>query len=180
MPEPTLARADRKSTNLVQPTTVQERMEVIDVLRGFTIFGILLLNMPLYGWPSWGRMRAIRSQQAYGTVDDAASWFLWLFAEDKFYPLLSFLFGLGFSIQLGRMAATRADFLSVYRRRLLALLLIGLVHGLLVWPGDILTTYALMGFFLISCGEPRTRFRSVTKTVHAPLPCRPMRYLAAD
>jgi len=150
MPEPTLARAeDRNSISTAQPTTAQERIEVIDVLRGFTIFGILLVNMPLYGWPSWGPMRAIRAQQAYGPVDDAASWFLWLFAEDKFYPLLSFLFGLGFSIQLGRMAASAADFLSVYRRRLMALLLIGLVHGLLVWPGDILTTYALMGFLLL-------------------------------
>ena len=129
------------------------------MLRGFTIFGILLVNMPLYGWPSWGPMRAIRAQQAYGPVDDAASWFLWLFAEDKFYPLLSFLFGLGFSIQLGRMAAPAAEFLSVYRRRLLALLLIGLVHGLLVWPGDILVTYAIMGFLLLpfrACSQKAT------------------------
>jgi uncharacterized protein len=160
MPEPTLTQAeDRKSTSGVQPTRAQERIEVIDVLRGFTIFGILLVNMPLYGWPSWGPMRAIRAQQAYGPVDDAASWFLWLFAEDKFYPLLSFLFGLGFSIQLGRMAATGAEFLYVYRRRLLALLLIGLVHGLLVWPGDILVTYALMGFLLLpfrACSQKTT------------------------
>ena len=160
MPEPTLARAeDRNSSSAVQPTTAQERIEVIDVLRGFTIFGILLVNMPLYGWPGWGPMRAIRAQQPYGPVDEAASWFLWLFAEDKFYPLLSFLFGLGFSIQLGRMAAAAAEFLSVYRRRLLALLLIGLVHGLLVWPGDILTTYALMGFLLLpfrGCSQKTT------------------------
>jgi uncharacterized protein len=160
MPEPTLARAeDRNSISAAQPTTAPERIEVIDVLRGFTIFGILLVNMPLYGWPSWGPMRAIRAQQAWGPVDDAASWFLWLFAEDKFYPLLSFLFGLGFSIQLGRMAAPAADFLSVYRRRLLALLLIGLVHGLLVWPGDILTTYALVGFLLLpfrACNQKAT------------------------
>jgi len=82
-----------------------------------------------------------------GPRDEAANWFLWLFAEDKFYPLLSFLFGLGFSIQFARTSA--ATFLSVYRRRLLALLLIGILHGLLVWSGDILVTYALVVFFLL-------------------------------
>src|SRR5215475_8976955 len=150
MSEQILAPAEHpNSINAVQPVAAQERIEVIDVLRGFTIFGILLVNMPLYGWPSWGPMRAIRAQQAYGPINDAASWFLWLFAEDKFYPLLSFLFGLGFSIQLARLASPSAHFLSLYIRRLLVLLLIGLVHGLLVWPGDILVTYALMGFLLL-------------------------------
>jgi len=94
-------------------------------------------------------MRAIRRQLPSGPIDDAASWFLWLFAEDKFYPLLSFLFGVGFSIQLARLSAPAKEFLSLYRRRLLALLLIGSIHGLLVWPGDILVTYSLTGFLLL-------------------------------
>lgn len=159
MPEQTLVRADDQSSTVAQPSALEERIEVIDMLRGFTIFGILLVNMPLYGWPSWGPMRVIRAQQAYGPIDDAASWFLWLFAEDKFYPLLSFLFGLGFSIQLSRLASPSARFLSIYIRRLLVLLLIGLVHGLLIWPGDILVTYALMGFLLLlfrKCGQTAT------------------------
>jgi uncharacterized protein len=131
----------------MRPIAAGERIDAIDILRGFTIFGILLVNMPLYGWPNWGPMRAIRAQLPGGPLDVAASWFLWLFAEDKFYPLLSFLFGLGFSIQF--MRAPAANFLCVYRRRLLALLLIGLLHGLLVWSGDILVTYALVGFLLL-------------------------------
>jgi uncharacterized protein len=149
MPEQTSAPpAAPDCTKVMHPIAARERIDVIDVLRGFTIFGILLVNMPLYGWPNWGPMRAIRAQLASGPLDGAASWFLWLFAEDKFYPLLSFLFGLGFSIQLARAPA--AHFLSVYRRRLLTLLLIGLLHGLLVWSGDILVTYALVGFSLLS------------------------------
>jgi uncharacterized protein len=136
------------SSNAMHPIAARERIDVIDILRGFTIFGILLVNMPLYAWPNWGPMRAMRAQLPGGPFDEAASWFLWLFAEDKFYPLLSFLFGWGFSIQLARAPA--ATFLSVYRRRLLALLLIGLLHGLLVWSGDILVTYALVGFCLLS------------------------------
>ena len=99
MPEQTSLRSD--STNEVRPILVRERMDIIDVLRGFTILGILLVNMPLYGWPNWGPLRAIRTQLPSGSLDEATSWFLWLFAEDKFYPLLSFLFGVGFSRSLG-------------------------------------------------------------------------------
>jgi uncharacterized protein len=150
MPEHTSASTVvPNSTNVMGPIAARERIDVIDVLRGFTIFGILLVNMPLYGWPNWGPMRAIRAQLPSGLIDDAASWFLWLFAEDKFYPLLSFLFGVGFSIQLARLSAPAEEFLSVYRRRLLALLLIGSIHGLLVWSGDILVTYSLTGFLLL-------------------------------
>src|SRR4030095_14496652 len=145
MPEQSSAQPD--STSEIHPIAAPDRMDVIDILRGFTIFGILLVNMPLYGWPNWGPMRAIRAQLPGGPLDEAASCFLWLFAEDKFSPLLSFLFGLGFNIQLTRARA--ANFLCAYRRRLLALLLMGLLHGLLVWSGDILVTYALVGFFLL-------------------------------
>jgi Predicted membrane protein len=150
MPEQTSASTVApNSTNVIGPIAARERIDAIDVLRGFTIFGILLVNMPLYGWPNWGPMRAIRAQLPGGPIDDAASWFLWLLAEDKFYPLLSFLFGVGFSIQLARLSAPTTEFLSAYRRRLLALLLIGSMHGFLVWSGDILVTYSLTGFLLL-------------------------------
>lgn len=149
-------------TDSPRPVAAQERIAVIDILRGFTILGILLVNMPLYAWPNWGPMRAIRANLPGSHLDEAASWLLWLFAEDKFYPLLSFLFGLGFSIQISRAPAE--DFLPVYRRRLLALLLIGLLHGLLIWSGDILVTYALVGFFLLpfrSCGSKTILFSAI-------------------
>src|SRR5580765_233271 len=160
MPDQTSAPPD--STSEMHPIALPDRLEVIDTLRGFTILGILLVNMPLYGWPNWGPLRAMRTQLPSGPVDEAASWFLWLFAEDKFYPLLSFLFGVGFSIQLAQSDSRANDFLAVYRRRLLALLLIGLVHGFLLWPGDILVRYALMGFLLLPFRErsPKTRCRT--------------------
>src|SRR4029453_2506790 len=156
MPEQSSAQPD--STSEIHPIAAPDRMDVIDILRGFTIFGILLVNMPLYGWSNGGPLRAMRPQLPGGPVDEAASWFLWLFAEDKFYPLLSFLFGVGFSIQLVRSDSRATDFVSAYRRRLLALLLIGLMHGFLLWPGDILVRDALMGFLLLPFRErsPKT------------------------
>jgi uncharacterized protein len=75
---------------------------------------------------------------------------------------------LGFSIQFARAPAS--DFLSVYRRRLLALLLVGLLHGLLVWSGDILVTYALVGFFLLPFRACRQRTILVCAVVFLLLP----------
>src|SRR5260370_8165057 len=110
--------------------------------------------MPLYEWPNSGPMRGIRAQLPGGQLDEAASWLLWLFAEDKFYPLFSFLFGVGFSIQLARLSSSASPFLPVYRRRLLALLLIGLMHGLLVLSGDFFVTYPLTVFFPLPFPPP--------------------------
>ena len=136
-------------TNVTQPIGAMERIEVIDILRGFTILGILLVNMALYNSPNWGPLRAAHAQLSKGVADEVAGWLIFLFAENKFYPLLSFLFGLGFSIQLVRAGMHGAHFLRLYRRRLLALLLIGLVHSFLIWSGDILVRYAIVGFLLI-------------------------------
>jgi uncharacterized protein len=113
---------------------------------------------------------------AEADLSTGCSWFLFLFAEDKFYPLLSFLFGVGFSIQLAQSASRANDFLSVYRRRLLALLLIGLVHGFLLWPGDILVRYALMGFLLLPFRErsPKTILVSGLILIFIPIALLPL------
>ena len=65
MSEQSSLRSD--PTNEMRPILVQERMDVIDILRGFTILGILLVNMPLYGWPNWGPLRAMRTQLPGGS-----------------------------------------------------------------------------------------------------------------
>jgi uncharacterized protein len=76
-------------------------------------------------------------------------WFIAFFAEDRFHALYSFLFGLGFALQLGRAEQRGVPFFSVYRRRLLVLLLFGLLHGMLRGISDILHAYAVVGFFLL-------------------------------
>ena len=68
--------------------------------------------------------------------------------QGKFYSIFSFLFGLGFSIQMMRAAERGGEFGAFFRRRLAALLLIGVVHAF-IWLGDILTLYALCGFVLL-------------------------------
>lgn len=124
-----------------------ERIVVIDMLRGFALLGILLVNMGLFSTPFIGSVIGIPRGET--PLDHAAEFGVWWLATGKFYPLFSFLFGLGMSIQLARAAERGANFTRRYARRLLVLLAFGLGHALLLWNGDILFIYALMGFLLM-------------------------------
>ncbi|MBI2957192.1 MAG: DUF418 domain-containing protein [Acidobacteria bacterium] len=127
----------------IGPVAPSERIEVIDILRGWAIFGILLVNMT-HDLP-W---EYLISRQWTGTADRIVYHMVDIFAKEKFYTLFSFLFGLGFSLQMGRAATRGASFLPVYSRRLLGLYLIGLIQILLVGDGQ-LRIYALLGFLLL-------------------------------
>jgi uncharacterized protein len=126
------------STSL-EPVAPAERIAALDLLRGWAMFGVLWSN--LNDW--------------YGTADPttrldrALSFTQDWFVESRFYTLLLFLFGIGFGIQLTRAAARGASVRTTYLRRSAALLAIGLVHGLFIWSGDILTMYALASFALL-------------------------------
>ncbi|MGD1996425.1 MAG: DUF418 domain-containing protein [Anaerolineae bacterium] len=131
-----------KTSSGMTPVRPRERIVVIDVLRGFSILGILLVNMLSFAG-------YFRSSHQMGMIDHAAKLFIRFIAQAKFYTLFSFLFGWGMAIQMERAAQRSARFLALYVRRLLILLLIGLTHAILVWSGDILTFYALLGFPLL-------------------------------
>ena len=124
-----------------------ERIELLDALRGFALFGILLANI-LY-WSGWGAMT--EEQRTAFAGADGAAWqyrFHHLLVDGKFYTIFSLLFGVGFALQIARLSARGVEGLRIYRRRVLVLLGIGLVHSWLIWDGDILTLYALLGLAL--------------------------------
>jgi uncharacterized protein len=77
-------------------------------------------------------------------------WLLQIFVVAKFLSLFSFLFGLGFAIMMRRADEKGASFAPTYSRRLLALMGFGLLHSFLLWYGDILATYAVLGFLLLA------------------------------
>jgi len=131
-----------KTTPAMTPVRPKERIEVIDILRGFSVLGILLVNMLSFA----GYNTPLREM---GTIDYATVLFIKFVAQAKFYTLFSFLFGWGMAVQMQRAAQRGTRFASLYVRRLLVLLLIGLVHAILIWNGDILVTYALLGFLLL-------------------------------
>lgn len=129
------------------PIAPHERIEIVDILRGFAIFGILLVNMLFFAHPVY--RAAIDTGPWANPLDQAASLLIAFFAQGKFFTLFSLLFGLGLAIQLQRSQDKGRSAVPLYVRRLLALLLIGLAHVILLWWGDILTYYALLGFVLL-------------------------------
>jgi uncharacterized protein len=129
------------------PIAASERILYIDILRGMALFGILAANMRGFDAPSsvYGNIKVL----FHGQADMIAQGFIDIFIQGKFVTLFSFLFGLGFAVQLTRAEARGAKFMSFYPRRLAALALFGLIHGILIWWGDILLTYALAGSLLL-------------------------------
>jgi uncharacterized protein len=124
------------------PVQLKERVEVVDVLRGFALIGVLMMNMTDFA----GYHAPL---EMMGGISRIVLIFIMAFAQAKFYTIFSFLFGWGMSIQMRRAEQRGKRFAPLYVRRLLALLLIGLVHGILIWDGDILAIYAMLGFFLL-------------------------------
>lgn len=131
----------------VSPVAQTERIQVIDILRGFALFGILLVNMELFSHPVQQTM--LGHEELTSFVDRLAVWGIELLAETKFYPIFSFLFGLGFALQILRAEQRGTRFVPFYLRRLFILLLIGLAHATLIWVGDILVLYAVLGTILL-------------------------------
>ncbi|HEY3927981.1 MAG TPA: DUF418 domain-containing protein [Candidatus Koribacter sp.] len=129
------------------PVSLSERILFIDVLRGMALFGILAANIRAFFAPieAYGYIQVLYP----GRADVIAQWFVDAFIQVKFITIFSFLFGMGFAIQMSRAEEKGAKFLSFYPRRLLALALFGIIHGILIWGGDILLTYALSGAILL-------------------------------
>jgi len=143
------------STPAVAPVQQAERIQIVDILRGFALFGILLVNMAIFSQPFQSILFPVSPAMPW--YDRAATWLIHFLAEGKFYALFSMLFGLGMVLLMERIEARGRRFVPFSMRRLLALLLIGLVHALLIWPGDILIIYALLGFLLLLFRKARPR-----------------------
>lgn len=125
----------------IGPALGQERIEAVDILRGVAILGILIVNMGLFSSPG--------DPPAQTAVDGTVDRLILFVAQEKFKALFSFLFGLGLAVQMLRAEGRGAPFLPLYARRLCVLFLIGAAHFLLLWDGDILHDYALLGFVLL-------------------------------
>jgi uncharacterized protein len=131
-----------------EPIQPNERIKVVDIIRGFALLGILSVNMALFSSP-------ILYIQAAGIELWDHTWDKWtqvaisFFAEGKFYPMFSFLFGLGFMIFIQRAEQKGLKPVRLYLRRVMILLGIGLIHAFFIWAGDILIVYALLAFVLV-------------------------------
>ena len=117
------------------------RIIEMDIIRGFALFGVLLVNMTMID----------ATMYSY----ESPSLLIHLFAVGKFYTLFSMLFGLGFFYFMNKPDGTVLDG-YLFKRRLIALFFFGLLHLIFVWYGDILHVYAITGAVLL-----KSRNRSV-------------------
>lgn len=146
----------------IQPTKNTEREIFLDALRGFAILGIFIAN--LGGFSQFNGDAKITSPWILEGWDDVMEFLHSMLIEGKFYSIFSLLFGWGIALQLKRVAATGVSSLSTIRRRLLFMLLLGAFH-LLIWIGDIVFFYALVGFLLLAFRNFSNKTLLITATV---------------
>jgi len=135
-------------SHLEGPVPVAERIATLDIVRGFALLGILIMNLP--GFANSFFIEADGSHLWTSSIDRVAETTREMLFSGKFNSMFSLLFGIGFTIQFARMrerAPTRATLL--YTRRLLVLLALGLLHAMVFWQGDVLHVYAVLGLALL-------------------------------
>ncbi len=133
-----VSKGNRSSSS--GPVAEFDRINRLDVIRGFAVFGILVANIFIYAYSS------NNIPFADSTLDRFTGTFLSLFVEGKFYALFCILFGMGLALQTRRAEYSGVQFTPVYIRRLILLFLFGLVHGIFIFSADILSFYALIAF----------------------------------
>lgn len=146
------------------------RVRYLDVLRGIALLGILPVNIPLFAMPvtaasesAWVTGGAISEHIAFHATR--------FFFEMKFITLFSLLFGVGMAVQWIRAEASGRSYVPLMLRRLGALLFFGLAHAVLIWFGDILVYYAVLGLFSFWAvsWSPRTLRRTGIVLIAVPI-----------
>lgn len=129
------------SSTALAPTLPEQRIEALDVVRGFALLGIFLMNIEFFNRETLG----IGQGMALGLtgIDWWAAWFVAYFVQGKFWTIFSLLFGMGFAVMLTRAEQAGRDFMAPYLRRLVGLAVFGALHFILLWSGDILFSYAV-------------------------------------
>ena len=128
--------------DLLFPRT--DRLQSLDVLRGVAVLGILFMNIYAFAMP-WVAYANPLAWGGDGPLDLAVWYATHLLFDQKFMSIFSMLFGAGIVLMSERAAAKGMSFASLFARRQFWLLVIGAAHGYLLWFGDILFFYAIVG-----------------------------------
>ena len=132
---------DTPAAAALTPVASSERIQSLDVVRGFALIGILMMNVEFFN-------RATASigsgmQQGLSGANLWVSYFVQYFVTGKFWTIFSLLFGMGFAVMLTRAERAGRSFLIPYLRRIAALALFGVLHHIFLFAGDILVSYAV-------------------------------------
>lgn len=132
------------SVPMIQPTQAKERIRSLDVLRGFALLGILIVNIQSFSMPD----SAYQNPLSYGdfTGVNFAVWCAtYVLFDSKMMALFSMLFGAGIVLMSERAVEKSGKVVALHYRRMIWLFVFGMIHAYLFWYGDILVAYALCG-----------------------------------
>lgn len=129
------------------PAEPPRRQSLVDALRGFALLGILVVNIASFSSTYYGA--GVPDPLGLSLVERGASFVRTFVFETKFYLLFSFLFGYSFSLQMQAAQRIGTPFAPRMARRLLGLWVLGVLHAVVLYHGDILTTYAVIGAVLL-------------------------------
>jgi uncharacterized protein len=129
------------------PDRTKDRIVLLDSLRGLAILGILLCNIPVAFEPESVAESVPFWPHGQAPASLAVWWVTQVFFQQKFYTLFGMLFGA--SVLLVGGEGGDRDRTTMIVKRLLALLAIGLLHGLVIWQGDVLSFYAVVGLIVL-------------------------------
>jgi uncharacterized protein len=149
--------ADARPRTIAQPVGDKERIVSIDVLRGFALLGILAMNIQAFSMIG----AAYTNPTSYGDLH-GANYAIWLvchlFFDLKMMSIFSMLFGAGIFLMTSHVEASGRPSAALHYRRMGWLILFGLLHGFLMWYGDILYDYGVCGLliYLFRQRQPKT------------------------
>jgi len=129
------------------PVRASERIVTLDILRGIALLGVLVANV----YTAFNHLWSLSPETWDNAfiLDRVTSDGILIFVEGKAITTFSFLFGLGFALQMLRAEKKGTPVVPFFSRRMTVLLPIGVLHAVLLWYGDILVAYALLGFVLL-------------------------------
>ena len=128
-------------------TEKQNRVEILDIFRGVAVFGIFVVNIEIMNCTFFNQ--ASFSAQWTSSLDQAAVRILQLFFYSKFFPIFSFLFGVGIAMQALKGLENNKYPVSFFIRRMSFLFFLGIFHVLFLWSGDVLHLYAILGLLTL-------------------------------
>jgi uncharacterized membrane protein YeiB len=146
---------NRELPENLAPVAGQERIQALDVVRGFALIGILAMNVEFFN----RAISALGSGMQSGLTGPNlwVSFFVQYFVVGKFWTIFSLLFGMGFAVMLSRAQRAQRSFLVPYMRRIAALAVFGALHSIFLWSGDILFSYSVgaTALLIVLYGRPK-------------------------
>ncbi|MCG1009357.1 DUF418 domain-containing protein [Salinicoccus sp. ID82-1] len=131
------------------PVQSPERVFELDAVRGFALFGILMMNIMSFAGPQVEGQLTMQTSDIYTGSNAIVIFLINVLVTSNFYTMFSFLFGLGFYIFLSRAEKKPGSTYLLFTRRMVVLLCFGIAHAVFIWYGDILTVYAITGLLLM-------------------------------